>query len=195
MADNDQLFPIVAIGASAGGLEAISTFLENVPPDLGMAYVIIQHLSPTHESILPEILERKTSMKVYQVTNGIGVQPDSVYVIPPNAYMRIVDHRLTLSAVEKHRTGIHSIDYFLCSLAPIYQNNAIAVILSGTASDGTEGIRAMWQSKKPEAAHLIRRRWIKYPPIDWKNILSGKTASSRSLSLLGIFAFLPPTIS
>jgi len=143
MANNDQLFPIVAIGASAGGLEAISTFLENVPPDLGMAYVIIQHLSPSHESILPELLERKTSMKVNKVTNGISVQRDSVYVIPPNAYMSIVDHRLTLSAVEKHRTGIHSIDYFLCALAPIYQNNAIAVILSGTASDGTEGIRAI----------------------------------------------------
>jgi two-component system CheB/CheR fusion protein len=141
--NNDTLFPVVAIGASAGGLEAISNFLENVSPDLGMAFIIIQHLSPSHQSILPELLERKTSMRVYKVTDGMHIHPDCVYVIPPNAYMSIVDHRLTLSAVEKHRGGIHSIDYFLSALAPIYQNNAIAIILSGTASDGTEGIRAI----------------------------------------------------
>ena len=140
---NDQLFPVVAIGASAGGLEAISIFLENVAPDLGMAYVVIQHLSPSHESILPEILERKTAMAVYQVRDGIQVQPNCVYVIPPNAYMSIVDHKLTLSEVDKSRLGIHSIDHFLTALAPIYQNNAIAIILSGTAADGTEGIRAI----------------------------------------------------
>lgn len=141
--NNEQQFPVVAIGASAGGLEAISTFLENLAPDLGMAYVVIQHLSPNHESILPELLERKTDMMVYQVTNGIHVEPNCVYVIPPNAYMSIVDHKLTLSAVDKSRLGIHSIDYFLTALAPIYQNNAIAIILSGTATDGTEGIRAI----------------------------------------------------
>src|SRR5690242_16720973 len=141
--NNEELFPIVAIGASAGGLEAISVLLENVAPDLGMAYVVIQHLSPNHESILPEILERKTNMAVYQVKDGIQIQPNCVYVIPPNAYMRIVDHKLTLSEVDKSRLGIHSIDHFLTSLAPIYQNNAIAIILSGTAADGTEGIRAI----------------------------------------------------
>jgi two-component system CheB/CheR fusion protein len=136
-------FPIVAIGASAGGVEAISKFLESVSPDLGIAYVIIQHLSPTHNSILPEILERKTIMPVYQVTNGMEVQTDCVYVIPPNAYMSIVDGKLTLSAREKIDGVSHSIDHFLLGLAPIYQNYAIAVIFSGTASDGTEGIRAI----------------------------------------------------
>ncbi|HET6254944.1 MAG TPA: chemotaxis protein CheB [Puia sp.] len=141
--DNDKLFPVVAIGASAGGLEAISTFLEHVSPELGMAYVIIQHLSPSHESILPELLERKTRMKVCQVTDGMNIQPNSVYVIPPNTYMSIVDHKLTLSARAKQGGGTHSIDHFLNALAPIYQNNAVAVILSGTASDGTEGVRAI----------------------------------------------------
>jgi two-component system, chemotaxis family, CheB/CheR fusion protein len=136
-------FPIVAIGASAGGLEAISKFLESVAPNLGIAYVIIQHLSPSYQSILPELLERKTKMKVFQVTDGMHVQPDCVYVIPPNAYMSIVDSKLTLSPRSKTDIGYHSIDHFLMALAPIYQNNAIAVILSGTATDGTEGIRAI----------------------------------------------------
>lgn len=143
MANNDQLFPVVAIGASAGGPEAISKFLETVPSDLGMAYVIVQHLSPTHQSILPDILERKTNMKVFKVTDGMRITRNCVYVIPPNAYMSIVDHRLTLSPVDKHRGAIHSIDHFLCALAAAYQNKAIAIILSGTASDGTEGVRAI----------------------------------------------------
>lgn len=136
-------FPIVAIGASAGGLEAISRFLESVSPNLGIAYVIIQHLSPSHQSILPEILERKTKMKVLQVTDEMPLRPDCVYVIPPNAYMSIVDSKLTLSPRVKSDGTYHSIDHFLTALAPIYQNNAIAVILSGTATDGTEGLRAI----------------------------------------------------
>jgi len=138
-----KTFPIVAIGASAGGLEAISRFLETLSPNLGAAYVIIQHLSPSHPSILPELLERKTKMKVFQVTDGMHVHPDCVYVIPPNAYMSIVDSKLTLSPRVKTDGSYHSIDHFLIALAPIYQNNAIAIILSGTATDGTEGFRAI----------------------------------------------------
>ena len=136
-------FPVVAIGASAGGLEAISTFLEKVSPNLGIAYVIVQHLSPSHPSILPELLERKTVMPVRQVTDGMHLHPNSVYVIPPNAYMSVVDGKLTLSPRVKTDSGVHSIDHFLLALAPIYQNQAIAVIFSGTATDGTEGIRAI----------------------------------------------------
>src|SRR5882757_9428970 len=138
-----KTFPIVAIGASAGGLEAISRFLETLSPNLGAAYVIIQHLSPSHQSILPELLERKTLMKVYQVADGMHIHPDCVYVIPPNAYMSIVDSKLTLSPRVKTDGGYHSIDHFLIALADVYQNNAIAVILSGTATDGTEGFRAI----------------------------------------------------
>ncbi|HEY4289818.1 MAG TPA: chemotaxis protein CheB [Puia sp.] len=142
-AKKHEEFPIVAIGASAGGLEAISKLLEALSPELGMAYVIIQHLSPTHQSILPELLERKTRMKVLQVEDGMHVHPDSVYVIPPNSYVSIVDSKLTLSPRVKTEGGYHSIDHFLMALAPIYQNKAIAVILSGTATDGTEGVRAI----------------------------------------------------
>jgi two-component system CheB/CheR fusion protein len=135
--------PMVAIGASAGGLEAILTLLENLPSDTGAAYVIIQHLSPSHESILPELLERKSSMPVHKVEDGMAVEENNVYVIPPNKYLSIEDSHLLLSPREKQEAGIHSIDHFLTALAPIYQGNAIAVILSGTANDGTAGIRAI----------------------------------------------------
>ncbi|HEX9509200.1 MAG TPA: chemotaxis protein CheB [Puia sp.] len=136
-------FPVAAIGASAGGLEAISRLLENLSPSLGMAYIVIQHLSPDHESILPELLEKKTKMKVFQVTDGIKIQADCIYVIPPNAFISIIDGKLTLGPRKKKDGSFHSIDYFLTSLAPVYQGNAIAIILSGTATDGTAGIRAI----------------------------------------------------
>jgi two-component system CheB/CheR fusion protein len=136
-------FPVVAIGASAGGLEAISRLLESLPSDLGMAYIVIQHLSPDHESILPELLEKRTRMKVLQVEDGMAIRPDCVFVIPPNAFMSIVDGKLNLVPRKKNDGSFHSIDFFLSALAPVYRNNAIAVILSGTATDGTAGIQAI----------------------------------------------------
>src|SRR5438477_5720480 len=112
-AKEKNLFPVVAIGASAGGIEAISNLLETLSPRLGMAYVIIQHLSPDHESILPELLERKTEMPVHQVEGGMPVQPDNIYVIPPNTYMSIKDGMLKLSPRIKSNGNYHSIDFFL----------------------------------------------------------------------------------
>ncbi|WP_247233422.1 chemotaxis protein CheB [Telluribacter sp. SYSU D00476] len=137
-------FPVAAIGASAGGLEAISELLEHLPPDTGIAFVIIQHLSPTHESVLPELLANKTTMPVHKVTNRMRVEPNHVYVIPPNTFMSIMDGHLTLSEREKtSQGGYHSIDFFFSALAPVYQNKAIGIVLSGTASDGTAGLRAI----------------------------------------------------
>ena len=133
----------MAIGASAGGIEAISKLLENLSPRLGMAYVIIQHLAPDHESILPELLERKTSMPVNQVADGMEVKPNNVYVIPPNTYMGITDGHLRLSPRIKSDGVYHSIDFFLNALASVYKNKAIAVILSGSATDGSIGVRAI----------------------------------------------------
>ena len=134
---------MVAIGASSGGVQALSELLENLPDDLGMAYVIIQHLSPTHESILPEILSKKTGMKVHQVTNGIKIEEDNIYVIPPNTFISIVDSMLTLSERVKTTTRYHSIDFFLNALAPVYQTKAVAIILSGSGTDGTNGIESI----------------------------------------------------
>lgn len=135
------LFPVVAIGASAGGLEAISELLEHLPKDLGMAYVIIQHLAPNHTSILPELLEKKTSMPVNKVEDNMHVKPNEIYVIPPNAYMSIVDSKLKLMPRTKSGSTYHAIDFFFTALAPVYKSNAIGIILSGTANDGTEGVK------------------------------------------------------
>jgi two-component system CheB/CheR fusion protein len=136
-----KLHPVVAIGASAGGLKAINELLENLPVDLGMTYVIIQHLSPTHESILPELLERKTKMKVHKVETGMHIEKNNVYVIPPNTFMSMVDSKLTLSDRVKSDGTYHPIDFFFNALAPIYQSKAIGIILSGSGTDGAAGIQ------------------------------------------------------
>jgi two-component system CheB/CheR fusion protein len=135
------LFPIAAIGGSAGGIEAISKFLAHLQPDPGIAYVIIQHLSPDHSSILPDLLERRTTMKVHLVKDGMKVHPDNVYVIPPAVYMTITDGHLVL--IKKHRGDKqrHVFDYFLQSLAPVYRHKAIAIVLSGVGFDGTQGVQ------------------------------------------------------
>jgi len=138
-----EVFSIVGIGASAGGLEAFSDLLPYLPEKTGMAFVLIQHLDPKHGSELREILARTTKIPVEEVTDGALVQPDHVYVIPPNTTMALKDGVLRLAArVLTH--GRHMpIDHFLRSLADARGNRAISVILSGTASDGTEGSRAI----------------------------------------------------
>jgi two-component system, chemotaxis family, CheB/CheR fusion protein len=138
-----ELFPVVGIGASSGGLQAVSDLLENIPHDLGMAYVIIQHLSPKHESILPELLSKKTPMPVRAVEHGMKIQPNNVYVIAPNTFISLIDSVLTLSERVKTNSVYHAIDFFLNALAPVYQTKAIAIILSGSGTDGTVGIESI----------------------------------------------------
>lgn len=134
-------FPIAGLGASAGGLTAIESLLENLPSSTGISYVIVQHLSPDHKSILPEILQRKTRMPVHSVTEGMNVEADHVYVIPPDTYLNIVDGHLTLIPRKSQKGIFLPIDFFFKHLAHIYQNKAIGILLSGTGSDGTEGFR------------------------------------------------------
>jgi two-component system CheB/CheR fusion protein len=141
--DTDPLFPVAAIGGSAGGIEAISQFLAHLQPDLGIAYVIIQHLSPDHSSILPNLLEKRTPMTVHLVKDGMKIKPDNVYVIPPATYMTITDGHLVLTQKLKADKQRHLFDYFLQSLAPIYQHKAIAIVLSGVGFDGTQGVQAI----------------------------------------------------
>jgi two-component system CheB/CheR fusion protein len=136
-------FPIVGIGASAGGLEALEKFLGHVPEKSGMAFVIIQHMDPTHKGIMVEILQRGTPMKVIQVADGTRVRPDSVYVIPPNKDMSILHGTLRLFDPLAPRGLRLPIDFFFRSLAEDRQQGSIAVILSGMGSDGTLGIRAI----------------------------------------------------
>jgi len=136
-------FPIVGIGASAGGLEALEHFLGHVPAASGMAFVIVQHLDPTHKGIMCELLQRVTRMKVRQVRDRTRVRPDCVYVIPPNKDMSILHGVLHLLAPAAPRGLRLPIDFFLCSLAQDQQERSIGVILSGMGSDGTSGLRAI----------------------------------------------------
>ena len=136
-------FPIVGIGSSAGGLEALERFLGHVPEGCGMGFVIIQHLDPTHRGIMPELLQRSTGMKVVQVKDRTRVQPDCAYVIPPNKHMSILHGILHLLEPAAPRGLRLPIDYFFRSLALDQQERSIGVILSGMGSDGTLGLRAI----------------------------------------------------
>jgi two-component system CheB/CheR fusion protein len=138
-----KIFPVVAIGASAGGLEALEQFLGHVPANSGMAYVVIQHLDPDHKGIMPELLQRITAMPVAQVRNHSKVLPDHVYVIPPNKDISILRGNLYLLDPAAKRGLRLPIDFFLRTLADDLQNGAVGVILSGMGSDGTLGVRAI----------------------------------------------------
>lgn len=135
--------PIVGIGASAGGLEAIELFLKSAPADAGLAYVVVQHLDPNHLSLMPELIERVTSMNVHQIEDRTLVEPNCVYTIPPNKDISILHGVLhTFDFDTPH--GLHMpIDHFFRSLAEDRSESAIGVILSGAGSDGTQGLRAI----------------------------------------------------
>ena len=137
-----EVFPVVAVGASAGGLEALTDLLRYLPVNTNMAYVVVQHLDPTHSSKLAEILGRATPMPVAEVSDGLKLQKGHLYVIPANKSMVIVDNTLKLTPREPMRRHM-PIDYFFESLALERAGKAVGVILSGTGSDGGRGCRAM----------------------------------------------------
>ncbi len=136
-------FPIVGIGVSAGGLEALEQFFENMPKGNGMAYVVIQHLDPDHESMMPELLQRSSPMKVFQATDRIVVKPNQVYVIPPNKSMSILNGTLHLFEPIETRGLRLPIDYFFRSLAIDQKEKSIGIVLSGMGSDGSLGFKAI----------------------------------------------------
>jgi two-component system CheB/CheR fusion protein len=136
-------FPVVAVGASAGGLEAFTGLLQHLPADTGMAFVFIQHLAPQHASMLPTLLVRSTVMPVMEAQHGNPVKPNHVYVIPPNALMRIAGDVLEIEPRPEERGAPRPIDYFLRSLAANRKTAAIGVILSGADSDGALGLQAI----------------------------------------------------
>jgi len=134
-------FPIVGVGASAGGLDAFTQLLQALPNSTGMAFVLVQHLDPHHDSQLPEILGASTGMPVRTVMDGMPVRPDEVFVIPPNATMILEDGVLRL---DDRKPGLHlPIDAFFESLARVQGGRAIAIVLSGNASDGSNGVKAV----------------------------------------------------
>ena len=138
-------FSVVGVGASAGGLEAFTELLLHLPPDTGMAFVLVQHLDPTHGSMLPELLSSKTTMTVIEATDGLPVAPNTVYVIPAAEDMTIELGILRLRS--RPSSGHHlPIDSFFASLAHDCETRAVAVVLSGTAADGAAGVRAVRQA-------------------------------------------------
>ena len=139
----DELFPIVGIGASAGGLEAFTQLLNYLPTDTGMAFVIVQHMAPEQESALSLILGKATRMPVHEAQEGMAVAPNQVYVIPPNVSMSIDQGVLKLKPRPRKNGVFMSIDTFLLSLAEDRGNKAVGVVLSGADSDGTRGIEAI----------------------------------------------------
>jgi two-component system CheB/CheR fusion protein len=157
---SDEAFPIVGIGASAGGLAAFEAFFSGMPADAdpGMAFVLVQHLAPDHKSILTDLVRRYTRMQVYEVEDGMAVQPNCTYIIPPNRDMAFLNRTLQLLEQTSPRGMRLPIDFFFRSLAQDQRERAICIVLSGTGSDGTQGVRAikgeggMVMAQNPESA-------------------------------------------
>ncbi len=156
--NTDVLHPlIIGLGASAGGLEALQQFFSHMPNNSGLSFVVIQHLSPDYKSLMADILAKYTGMAVTQAENGMEVEPDTVYLIPPKKFMTVKDGALRLSDYAPGTLN-HPIDVFFASLAEEKHEHAIVVVLSGTGSDGTNGIKAVKErgglviAQEPETA-------------------------------------------
>ncbi len=141
--ESRKLFYVVGMGASAGGFEALEKFFDNMPPTSGMAFVVVQHLSPDHKSLMAELLAKHTEMAVLQATEGAELQPDHIYLIPPKKNLTVYGGRLHLADKASNLTLHFPIDIFFNSLAEDRGEQTIAIVLSGTGSDGTRGIRAV----------------------------------------------------
>ncbi len=158
--DDPDTTQIVGLGASAGGLEALEQFLANVPAGSGLAYIVVQHLDPTHKAMLVELLQRATVMPVRGATESLRVEPDVVYVIPPNSELTVVRGLLHLAQPSQPRGMRLPIDVLFCSLAREQGDRAIGVVLSGMGSDGTVGLQAikaqggLTLAQQPESAQF-----------------------------------------
>ena len=137
---------IVAIGASAGGLPALQEFLAHAPGASGLAWVVVQHLDPTRETVLTHLLQRDTLMPVHEAADRQRVSPDTVYVIPPNATLTLVDGHLHVAVPSEPRGWRHPIDAMFESLAQVMGARAACVVLSGSGDDGTRGLRALHEA-------------------------------------------------
>jgi two-component system CheB/CheR fusion protein len=138
---SDDKFLVVGIGASAGGIQALKEFFTQVPKDSGIAYVVILHMSPEHESKLPEILQVASAIPVTQVRERVKVQPDHVYVIPPNQNLTMTDGHLALTHMVGATERRSPVDLFFRTLAEANEERGVSVILSGTGADGSIGIK------------------------------------------------------
>jgi two-component system, chemotaxis family, CheB/CheR fusion protein len=136
-------FPVVGLGASAGGLDASRRLLAALPPGTGMAFILIQHLDPTHASMMVDLLAGHTPMTVQQAADGMPLEREHVYLIPPGSYLSIRGGALRLSEPQERHGARLPFDFFLRSLAEELGERAICVILSGTGGDGSQGLKAV----------------------------------------------------
>jgi two-component system CheB/CheR fusion protein len=136
-------FPVVGIGASAGGLDAVKSFLKALPAKPGMAFVFVQHLSPSYESSLPEILQKVAPFPVLQITDNIHLEQDHLYIIPENKVVTVVDSVLKLAPLDQNHKKTNTIDLFFSSLGVVHQSYAVGVVLSGALNDGTAGLQVI----------------------------------------------------
>jgi two-component system CheB/CheR fusion protein len=156
-------FPVVGIGASAGGLEACTKLLDGLPAVAGMAFILVQHLDPTHESMMPELLAHHTSMTVVQAVDGMRLQTGHIYIIPPGTYLAVSTGILRLSEPQARHGARMPFDFLLRSLAEEYGERAICVILSGTGADGSLGLKAGGRSRASGGDHSRRARQVRPP--------------------------------
>ena len=191
----DTKFPIVGIGASAGGLEALEQFFSNMPKNTGMAFVVIQHLDPNHAGIMPELLQRITPMTVIQATDACKVKPNCVYVIPPNKSLSILKGSLHLFEPIESRGLRLPIDYFFRSLAEDKHSDSIGVVLSGMGSDGSLGLKAI---KEQNGIVLVQlpssAKFDAMPHNAIESVVVDIVAPAEELpnKLLSFLKFLPP---
>ncbi|WP_204102624.1 MULTISPECIES: chemotaxis protein CheB [Spirulina sp. CCY15215] len=156
--DDDRFF-VVGIGASAGGLQTLEEFFEHIPEDIGAAFVVIQHLSPHFKSMMKELLQRKTSLQVHQIADGMEIVPNSVYVIPPRTNVVVEQGKFCFRKRDTEHLNL-PIDILFKSLAQDYKDRTMAVLLSGTGSDGTQGLQAIGEAgglaliQSPETAEF-----------------------------------------
>jgi len=139
----DRLLPIIGIGASAGGLDALEQFFSHVPDSMGVAFVVVQHLDPNHKGMMVELLQRTTAMTVLEAKNRMKIKPDCIYINPPNKELSILHGTLYLLDPIAPRGLRLPIDAFFCSLAEDRRDQSIGILLSGMGSDGTLGLRAI----------------------------------------------------
>ena len=167
----DEHFYVVGLGASAGGLETLEQFFKNMPPDSGMAYVVVVHLDPNHKTLLPELLARYTRMEVHLAEEGVAIEPNNVYIIPANRDITLNDGQLHLEEPLSPRGMRHTIDIFFRSLADDLADHAVAVILSGTGTDGTQGVKAI---KEAGGIVIVQdENTAKYPGMPQSAIATG----------------------
>ncbi|RXF70955.1 CheR family methyltransferase [Hansschlegelia zhihuaiae] len=173
MASEAHLFPIAGIGASAGGVEALQEFFEGMPVDTGVGFVVVTHLSPDHESLLHEIIARRTSMPVHVATNAAEVLPDNVYVLPAGAFLGFRAGRLQLRTPANGERERRPIDIFLCELAKDRRDCAVGVILSGGDADGALGVKAIKEHGGLTMAQIVTGSAHDYSEMPESAILTG----------------------